>query len=216
MFPLQSIFNVSLVPWPAILEPHTLGPSTLEPPTIVACGDSRFLEPTCPGRLAYRFGSPVGRQPLRPGRGRRSLRRQKNRTIANGLFANLKLSEDVQIALRSNSLEIVQQASSTTHLRQKTTPGGIVFLVTPHVIRQRVDAGGQNCDLDLRGSRIAFRLSKLLNQLRFFFFRNRHQVRVFSCRSAIASRRNFHALRFCQANNSLVLRCGPPEANRRK
>ena len=143
MFPLQSISHLVFLSWPRGPQPLRLAPLSLP---IVVCSEPRFLEPMCPGRLAYRFGSSVGRQPLRPGRGRRSLRRQKNRTIANGLFANLKLSEDVQIALRSNSLEIVQQASSTTHLRQKTTPGGIVFLVTPHVIRQRVDAGGQNCD----------------------------------------------------------------------
>ena len=71
------------------------------------------------------------------------------------LFANVQTLDDVQISLWIDPFEVIQQATPTTHHHQKTTPAGIVFLVRSHVVREAVNPGGKDSNLNLGGACVA-------------------------------------------------------------
>jgi len=83
------------------------------------------------------------------------------------LFSDVETPEDVEVTLRINLFEIVQQVTPATHQHQKAAPTGVVLLVCPKVLGQPVYSGGQNSDLDFRRPRIVVGTPKISNQLLF-------------------------------------------------
>ena len=81
------------------------------------------------------------------------------------LLADFETPNDVEVTLRINSLEIVQQAPPATDQHQQTSPTGEVLLVRPKVLGQPVDPGRENGDLDLGRAGIFVAPPKLPNQL---------------------------------------------------
>src|SRR5690606_6187505 len=66
------------------------------------------------------------------------------------LLANGKPLNDVDVALRFDLLQIVQQAATSAHLGQQTTPAGIVLLMRSHVLGECIDSRGENRNLNFR------------------------------------------------------------------
>ncbi len=66
---------------------------------------------------------------------------------AASLLTNFKPTNDGQIPLWINLLQIVQQAATTTYHTQESTPAGIVLVMRPHVFGEAIDSSGQNCNL---------------------------------------------------------------------
>jgi hypothetical protein len=71
-------------------------------------------------------------------------------------------------------LEVIQQPSPTADLHKQTSPAGMVLLMLPQVLGQRVDPGGQNGDLDLGGPGVHIGPPVLSNQFLFPLFGNGH------------------------------------------
>jgi hypothetical protein len=90
------------------------------------------------------------------------------------LLADLQTPNDVEVAMRINSLEVIQVATTTTDHHQQAAPTGVVLFVGPKVFGQPVDPGRQNGDLDFRGTGV--RLASLVrpNQLLLPLFGNSH------------------------------------------
>ena len=95
---------------------------------------------------------------------------------ARGLFADVQPRDDIEISLRGNAFEIVQQSPASTHERKETPPGGGVLLETLHVSRERVDPAGQDGNLNFRRTGIAIGLTMLFDQLLLFFLGDRHRA----------------------------------------
>lgn len=103
----------------------------------------------------FRLESKLGRRPFR-------------------LLANPQSTDDIEIPLWIPPAEIVQQPTSPADHRQQASSSCEIPTVFSHVIRQVVDSGGQDCDLNFRRSRIVIAQLVFLNQLLFTFFRDRH------------------------------------------
>jgi len=84
--------------------------------------------------------------------------------------------DDIEISLRGNAFEIVQQSPASTHERKETPPGGVILLKTLHVSRERVDPAGQDGNLNFRRTGIAIGLTMLFDQLLLFFLGDRHRA----------------------------------------
>jgi len=85
--------------------------------------------------------------------------------MAHRLLADVETPNDVEVTLRINPLEIVQQAPPATDLHQQPPPTGEVLRVRPKVLGQPVDPGRENGDLDLGRASIFLAPPKLPNQL---------------------------------------------------
>jgi hypothetical protein len=103
------------------------------------------------------------------------------------LLADIETADDVEVTLRIDPLEVIQQASTATDQHQKTSPAGIVPLMALHMAGQTVDPRRQNGDLDLRGARIAVAPPILPDQSRFSLFGNSHLYR--DCSTLVGSGR---------------------------
>jgi hypothetical protein len=70
------------------------------------------------------------------------------------LLADVETANNVEVTLRIDLLEVIQQPSPATDQHQQAPPTRMVSLVTLQVLGQTVDPGGQNGDLDLGGAGI--------------------------------------------------------------
>ena len=86
------------------------------------------------------------------------------------LFSQSELAYDCTVTLDVNLLEIVEKVSSVTDHLLKSAAAVEVFLVSLEVRGEVVDAGGEESDLYLGGTRIAFVGCVLLNQSELFVF----------------------------------------------
>jgi hypothetical protein len=90
------------------------------------------------------------------------------------LLADVETPDDVEVALRIDLFQIVQQpATATDHSKQATTTC-MILLVLLKVLRQPIDSSCQNGDLDLGRARIVVGPPKFRNQFRFTLFRDSH------------------------------------------
>ena len=97
---------------------------------------------------------------------------RRNRRMA--LLANSKLANDVQVLLRIDLAQIIQQPSTTTHHSQQSPPTRVVLGVGPHVLGQRIDPSGQYGHLNFRRPAIVVPASIFADDFLFPFFRDRH------------------------------------------
>ena len=86
-----------------------------------------------------------------------------------GLLTQSKTANDLAISFDILLRKIVQQTLSLTNHHGKTSLGMEVLFVHLKVLGQRVDAVGQNRDLDLGRTRVIFAGSVLRNDLLFGF-----------------------------------------------
>ena len=68
---------------------------------------------------------------------------------AECLLANLQPSNDVEIPLRSDSLEIIKKLTPTAHHHEQASPTGIVFGMLLEVVREMRNPPCQKGDLNL-------------------------------------------------------------------
>ena len=86
------------------------------------------------------------------------------------LFSESELADDRAVTLDVNLLQVVEQVSSVTDHLLQTAAAVEVLLVGLQVRGQVVDAGGQNCDLNLRRAGVSFVHSVLFDEAELFFF----------------------------------------------
>ena len=84
------------------------------------------------------------------------------------LFSQTELADDCTVTLNVNLLEVVEEVSSVTDHLLKSAAAVEVLFVVLQVRGEVVDAGGEECDLYLGGSRIAFVGCVLLNESELF------------------------------------------------
>ena len=65
----------------------------------------------------------------------------------SALLSNSEPTDDIEITLRIDLAQVIQEASAATNHRQKTTPTGIVLLVGSHVLGKVIDPGRQDSNL---------------------------------------------------------------------
>ena len=86
------------------------------------------------------------------------------------LSSQTELADDGTVTLNIVVLQIVEEVSSVTDHLLKSAAAVEVLFVVLQVRGEVVDAGGEECDLYLGGSRIAFVGCVLLNQSELFVF----------------------------------------------
>ncbi len=87
------------------------------------------------------------------------------------LLADLQATDDVQIPLRGDPLEVVEKPAATAHHHQQTTPAGEVLGVLLEVVRQVRDPTREEGDLDLSRAGVGGSPPVGTDQLVFAFFR---------------------------------------------
>ena len=86
------------------------------------------------------------------------------------LFSQTEFGNDRAVTLDVHILQIVEQISSVADHLLQTAAAVIVLLVRFEVFGQVVDAGSEDRDLDLGGSRITFVNGVLLDECLLFVF----------------------------------------------
>ena len=89
--------------------------------------------------------------------------------LPNILLTDTQLGDDRTVTVDVLLSQIVQHAAALTNHHQQTTAGVVVVLVHAQVIGQLVDAGGQDRDLDLGRTGVAFVSSILQDDLGLLF-----------------------------------------------
>ena len=84
------------------------------------------------------------------------------------LLSQSELADDSTVTLNVCLLEVVEEVSSVTDHLLKSAAAVEVLFVVLQVRGEVVDAGGEECDLYLGGSRIAFVGCVLLNESELF------------------------------------------------
>ena len=95
-------------------------------------------------------------------------RRIRRFPLLQSLLSDVQLLDDRTIALNVNLLQITQQVSSVTNHLGQTATAVVVVGVALEVLGQVVDAVGQNSDLNLGRTGVAFVDRILLNDCLFF------------------------------------------------
>ena len=90
--------------------------------------------------------------------------------LSNKLLPQAESSADSTIALDVSLLEVVLQAATTTYHLEQTTTGVMVILVDLQMLVQVVDALGQQSDLNLGGTGVAFVNGKLFDDFSLSHF----------------------------------------------
>lgn len=95
--------------------------------------------------------------------------------VAKGsLLSNVQLANDFQVSLWIMLSHVIEERSTLANHAKETASTGVVAGSCSHVNRHRVDALGQNSDLNISGAIISFALLKRLDQFFFSFFANGH------------------------------------------
>ena len=88
------------------------------------------------------------------------------------LLTNTQLGNQSTVTVDVLGGQIVQHLAALTNHHQQTTAGVVVVLVYTQVIGQLVDAGGQDGDLDLRGTGVGCVGAVCLDHGSLFVFTN--------------------------------------------
>jgi hypothetical protein len=91
------------------------------------------------------------------------------------LLADFKTPDDVQISLRIDLFQVIEQPPPATDHHQQTPPAGEILGVRPQVFRQLSDSGRENRNLDFGRSGIRVATPKIADQCLFSLFCNSHQ-----------------------------------------
>jgi len=129
----------------------------------MAQGDCRLpWKPTA--RQEMRALPPSGRLPILSGSPEKKQR----------LLADVETPNDVEVALRIDPFEIIQQATATADHPQQAATACVILLVLAKVLGQPVDSGRQNGNLNLGRAGIVIAAPKFLDKFRFPLFRYSH------------------------------------------
>ena len=90
----------------------------------------------------------------------------------NILLTDTQLGDQSTVTVDILLCQIVQHLAALTNHHQQTTAGVVVMLVHAQVIGQLVDASGQDSDLNLGGTGIAFVSCVLQDNLGLLFLQN--------------------------------------------
>ena len=91
-----------------------------------------------------------------------------------GLLADLETSDDVQIPLRSDPLQVIEQPAAPTDHHQQTSPTGVVLGVRTQMFGELANSRSQQRDLDLGTSGVRVAAAEIPNDCSFSLFSNRH------------------------------------------
>lgn len=94
------------------------------------------------------------------------------------LLTNLEPLDDVEIPLRRDTLEVVEQATTATDHLKKPSPTGEVLRVLLEMLGQVGDPARQEGDLDLRRAGVGIPSPIRTDEFRFTIFRERHQPKT--------------------------------------
>ncbi len=86
---------------------------------------------------------------------RRDPRAQTELPRGHRPLADFETANDVEVSLRIDSFQVIQQPTPATHHLQQAPPTGVILLVRAQVLRQFADPGGQNGDLHLGRASVA-------------------------------------------------------------
>ena len=91
--------------------------------------------------------------------------------VLSGVLAtDAQFLDQVLIARFFFALQVVQQLTALSNHLQKATTTVVVLLVGFEVLGERVDARGQDCDLDFRRTGVTFSSLVFADDLRFAFY----------------------------------------------
>ena len=82
-----------------------------------------------------------------------------------GLLADIEPTEHVEVALREDLLEVIQQATSTADHHQQSAPTGKILRMRAKMLGQLANACCQQSDLDLGRARVLVVRAVLSDQL---------------------------------------------------
>jgi hypothetical protein len=103
------------------------------------------------------------------------------------LFAEIQRRNDTEIALDIRVLQIVEQPAALADEFEQPTTRVVVFLMCLKMLRQIRDSLTEQCDLDLRGSRVFFVQAVLVNDALFCADREWHETISFLLFAALYS-----------------------------
>ena len=92
----------------------------------------------------------------------------QGQTNAAVLLADAELLNDGLVAFGIRLSEVIEQTTPFAHHHEKTTPGGMIFLMRLKMLRQLANSFTQDCDLDLWRTGIGHMSAVLVNQGGFF------------------------------------------------
>ena len=72
------------------------------------------------------------------------------------LLAQVQLFNDGTVTVDVNLLKVTEEVSSVTDHFEHTAAAVVILVVCLQVLGERIDAVRQNCDLNLRGTCVAF------------------------------------------------------------
>lgn len=90
------------------------------------------------------------------------------------LLTDIETTNDVEVTLRIDLLEVIQQPSPATDQHQQAAPARKVPLVTLQMSGQTVDSGRQNGNLDLGRSSVGRAALEFADQFCLPLFGNSH------------------------------------------
>ena len=96
----------------------------------------------------------------------------------NILLTDTQLGDQSTVTVDVLVCQIVQHLAALTNHHQQTTTGVVVVLVYTQVNSQLVDASGQNSNLNLGGTGIAFVSSVLQDTLGLLFLQNHGKIHL--------------------------------------
>jgi len=92
------------------------------------------------------------------------------------LLADAQSLRQVQVALVIFAPDVGQKAAALSDQLEQSSPGRLVVLVDPQVVRQEIDPFGQDGNLYLGASGIYLVAVEILDHLSLYFFIERHDV----------------------------------------
>ena len=95
------------------------------------------------------------------------------------LLSESELLNQSAVTIQIRLLQIAEQASSLTNHHEKTSSRMVILRIRLQVLGELRDALGQNCNLNLRRTRVAFFSAVCLDELCLLLFRN-HSVLLLS------------------------------------
>jgi hypothetical protein len=88
---------------------------------------------------------------------------------ARFLPAYTELFNHLFVAIKVTRLEVIKHTTTLTNQLKQATTAVVILLMNLEVIGQIHNACGQDCNLDFRGSRIAFMLLEIIDYFLLFF-----------------------------------------------
>jgi hypothetical protein len=105
-----------------------------------------------------------------------------------GLVTETQRLDESRITVLIFRLQVFQKAATLTNEFQQPTAGMMILLVRGEMAGQLIDSLGDECDLNLGGTGIAFFLSELSDNLGLFRLMKRHCILLIANQSEVAWR----------------------------